>query len=485
VNPEKKKKALFVGGSLLLAGALGTLIYYQHEGIEKRRAEVATLKKSIEEDKALLQKTPDLVKQVIIQRETDAVIKQILSDEKDVTDLSRTLNTFAQESGFTFSQVKDDSRVNKKNKDDFERVSYTLSFEADAFQLLTFLSKLESHTRFISVTTMKLSAAGRNEYVADSVPRHRVTLDLETYVYAPTGNAKEVRIDQYEKKRDLLVSEISKRGAELRIPAYEYRGQRARRDPWIDPRVPVDGGPTMPIEEQITLVDGLAEKAAEIERIWGEARAADNLIKTMKLRSELEELLGLIEEEIRRVDAGGFLVFVPALKRYEHNVVEVVRTVRDQMDSGDGADGASTALLRETSEAMDRHIQAQEYELALQAFNTVESRLGLAGQDALKEPFVKNIRELRHLADTVLAFEGVKLDIQGVALYEGRAPVVLINGEPLSEGEMIGEELLIQTIASDSVEFLYRGLILKRPLKSEEEALTKQQQKKKKAKSSP
>ncbi|MEQ1892906.1 MAG: GspMb/PilO family protein [Planctomycetota bacterium] len=484
MNPEKKKKVLFVGGSLLLAGALGTLIYYQQEGIEKRRTEVAALKKTIEEDKELLQKTPDLVKQVIIQRETDSVIKQILSDEKDVNELSRTLNRFAQESGFTFSQVKDDSRVNKKSKDDFERVSYTLSFEADAFQLLTFLNKLESHTRFMSVTTMKLSAAGRNEYTADSVPRHRLTLDLETYVYAPTGNTTEVKIDQYEKKRDLLVSEISKRGAELRIPAYEYRGQRARRDPWIDPRVPVDGGPTMPIEEQIALVDGLAEKATEIDKIWGEAKTADNLIKTMKLRSDLEERLGLLEEEIRRVDAGGFLVFVPALKRYERGVVEVVRTVRDQMSSGEGADGgASTALLRETSEAMDRHIQAQEYELALQAFNTVESRLGLADQDPLKEPMVKNIRELRHLADTVLAFEAVPLDIQGVALYEGRAPVVLINGEPLSEGEMIGEELLIQTIAADRVEFAFRGLILARSLKSEQEALTKQQ-KKKKAKSS-
>ena len=236
----------------------------------------------------------------------------------------------------------------------------------------------------------------------------------------------------------------------------------------------------MPIEEQIALVDGLAEKAGEIEKIWGEAKGSDNLIKTMKLRADLEERLGLIEEEIRRVDAGGFLVFVPALKRYERGVVEVVRTVRDQMDSGDGADnGASTALLRETSEAMDRHIQAQEYELALQAFNTVESRLGLADQDALKEPMVKNIRALRHLADTVLAFEAIPLDIQGVALYEGRAPVVLINGEPLSEGEMIGEELLIQTIATDQIEFAFRGLVLARPLAAQEVAEKKQHQKKK------
>lgn len=484
MNPEKKKKFLFAGGSLLLAAGLGTLIYFQHEGIERRRAEVATLKKSIDEDKKILQETPDLVKKVIIQRETDGVIKEILSDEKGVNELSRTMSRFAQESGFTFTNVKEDSRVNKKSKEDFERVSYTLSFEADAFQLLAFLNRLESHARFISVTALKLSAAGRNTYTADSVPRHRVTLDLETYVYAPTANQKDVKIDQYEKKRDLLVSEISKRAAEVRVPVYEYRGQRARRDPWIDPRVPVDGGPTMPIEEQIALVDGLTEKAAEIAKLWEEARAADNLIKTMKLRNDLEERLALLEEEIRRVDAGGLLVFVPAMRRYDKGVVEVVAGVRDQMQNGEGGGGgASTALLRETFEAMDRHIQAQEYELALQAHNTVESRLGLADQDPLKEPLVKNIRALKHLADTVIAFEAIPLDVQGVALYEGRDAVALINGEPVTEGEMVGEELLVHAIRPDQIEFAFRGLILARPLTSEQETLKQQQKKAKKARS--
>ena len=90
---------------------------------------------------------------------------------------------------------------------------------------------------------------------------------------------------------------------------------------------------------------------------------------------------------------------------------------------------------------------------ALQAFNTIESRLGLADQDPLKEPMVKNIRALKHLADTVIAFEAIPLEIQGVALYEGRDAVALINGEPFTEGEMVGEELLVQAIRTDQIEF--------------------------------
>lgn len=466
MNPEKKRQVIFAGVSVAVAVGLGTLIYYQQKGIEERRVEVATLKEDIETSRKLLQQTPELIKKVIIQRETDGIIKETLSDEKDITDLVRTLNTFSQDAGFNFASIKDGTRSSKKNKDDFERVSYTLAFDVDAFQLLGFLNKIESHKRFMNVTAFKLQAANRNEYTQDALPRHRVTLDLETYVYVPTGNAKEVKIDQYDKKKELLISEISKRGAELRVPFYDYRGPRARRDPWIDPRVPVDGGPTMPIEEQISLVDGLSERAAEIQKVWGEAKGAENLIQTMKLRADLEQKLALLEEEIRRVDLGGFLVFVPALRRFDKNVVEVVASVREQMSKGEGGAGPSTALLRETSEAMERHIDSQEYELALQAFATVESRLGLADQDPLKEPLVKTIRELKHLADTVLVFEKIELDVAGVALYEERPPVALINGQPYSEGEIVGEELIVHNIRPDQIEFSFRGLILARVLEA-------------------
>lgn len=463
---ENKRWYIFGGSSLVLAAGLGTLLYYQNKGIQERRAEVAALSKRIEEDKKLLQQTPELVKKVIIQRETDAVVKGILSDEKDVTDLARTLNMFSQESGFNLSSVKDGTRSTKKSKEDFERVSYTLAFDADAFQLLTFLNKIESHKRFMSVTAFKLQAASRNEYTQDALPRHRVTLDLETYVYAPTGNAAEVKIDHYDKKKELLISEISKRAAELRVPYYEYRGQRGRRDPWIDPRVPVNGGEQLPIEDQIALVDGLIERATEIQKVWEEARNAENLIQTMKLRADLEQKLALLEEEIRRVDAGGLLVFVPALRRFDKSVVEVVSTVREQMNKGDGGAGPSTALLRETSEAMERHIGAQEYELALAAYATIESRLGLADQDPLKEPLVRSLRELKHLADTVIAFEKIEIQVGGVALYEQRPPVALINGQAYSEGDLLGEELIVHNIRPDQIEFAFRGLILARTLEA-------------------
>jgi Tfp pilus assembly protein PilO len=459
---DKKRWLIFAACSVLVAAGLGTLLYYQHQGILERRQEVAALKKTIEESRALLEKTPELVKQVIIQRETDGVIKEILSDEQDLNNLSRALTQFCEESGIAFSSIKKQKDA-KKSKEEFERVGYALSFDADAFQLLSFLHRVESHARFISVTGFKLTAANRSDYAEQEVPRHRVTLDLETYVYAPTGTSKEVKIDHYDKKRDLLISEISKRAAELRFKPYDYKGQRGRRDPWIDPRVPVDGGPQLSIEEQIAIVDELIEQADAIQKIWEQARNPEiSLLETMKLRADLEEKLALIEEGIRRVQTEGQLVFIPALRRFDKNVVAVVDGVREQMSSGEGGSGPSTALLRETAEAMERHIGLQEYELALQAFATIEQRLPLAEHDPLKQPLVESIRALKHLSDTVLAFEAIELNIQGTALYEERPPVALINGQAVSEGEILGDELIVHNIRTDQIEFAFRGLVLAR-----------------------
>ncbi len=458
---EKKHFVLMVACSVLAAAGVGTLIYFQHESITQRRIEAEALRKAIEDSRSLLKETPELVKKVIIQRETDGVIKEILSDDQDINNLVRTLTQFCEESGITISSIKK-QKDTKRGKEDFERVGYTLAFDADAFQLLSFLNKVESHARFMSVTAFKLTAANRSDYNDSEPPRHRVTVELETYAYKPKAVEKDVKIDHYEKKRDLLISEISKRAAELRVPAYNYVGPRGRRDPWFDPRVPVDGGPQISIEDQIAIVDKLSDSAAEIQKVWEEAKEADNLIQTMKLRADLEEKLALLEEEIRRVQSEGQLVFIPAVRRFDKNVVAVVTMVREQMNSNEGGSGPSLALLRETSEAMERHINSQEYELALAAFATIEPRLALAEADPLKEPLAKGIRELKHLADTVLAFEAIEIRIHGIAIYEDRPPVALINGQAVSEGEMIGDDLIVHNIRSEQVEFAYRGLVLAR-----------------------
>ena len=469
MKDRKKSQIISAVVSALIAIGLGTMIYLQHQTLEERHAEVENLKTTIAQHRETIKETPELVKQVIIQRETDAVIKEILSDEEDVNNLVRTLQRFGDETGVAITSLKPSRRgpanhQQRGGRQDFEQVGYSLNFEAEGFQLMSFLDRVESHPRFMSVTAFKLQAAGRSEYDGETEPRHRVSIDLETYVYRPTGNAVQAKIDQYDQKRDLLVSEISRRTAELRIEPYDYQGQRGRRDPWIDPRVEVevDGMPTLSIEEQFAIVDELIDRATGAKALVEELVAATDVIEEMKVRTKLEEEIAYLDEEIRRVQSQGLLVFVSAAKRFENQVVDVVGSLRDDVLNAQRGQGPSLASLQTAIETMESHIESQEYEVAIEVFITIEPGLPLAEREEIKRPLVQALRELDLLTRTVLDFEAIDISIDGIATYENRRPVALINGRPVTEGELVGDEVIVRNIGADQIEFSYRGLVLAR-----------------------
>jgi Tfp pilus assembly protein PilO len=469
---ERKRWIVLVAVSALCVIGLGTLIYYQRQHLDEDRQAADALRVEIKKSRELVAATPELEKEVILQRETDEVIREILSDDEDVNNLVRTLQRFAVETDISISSVKKAKDTNRqKGKADFTRVAYTLNFDADAFQLLEFMNRVEGHSRFMSITSFKLDAARRKSYEDERGPIHSVVMDLETYVYIPKGTGKEVKIDGYDRKADLLVSEIGERADALRVPTYHYAGPRGRRDPWIDPRVPVIPGRDMlSIEDQITRVDDLAGLARDAENSWREMDMADNLISEMKARATLESQLADLEEEARRTEESGLIVFAPARKRLERDVLDIAADLRERLVQSQGTRGPSIDSLREAAESMENHLAAAEYELALEAFQALEPNLALVENDELKRPLVDALRRLEQKARTVLDFEQIDLGIAGVAVDSTRTPVALIAGRPVSEGELVteltgpltGDELLVQAIRQNEIDFVYRGLVITR-----------------------
>ena len=163
---DKAKRILFGVGSFLVAAGFVLLIYFQQSVLKKNRVEVDRLKGDIEVGRALVMETPDLEREVIVQRETDEVIKEILSDDEEITNFVRTINDYELASDISITQIKkqkSDARAKARSNEDFDRVGYAITFDADAFQLLAFLNALETHKRFISVTAFKVTAAKRTQ----------------------------------------------------------------------------------------------------------------------------------------------------------------------------------------------------------------------------------------------------------------------------------------------------------------------------------
>ena len=84
-----------------------------------------------------------------------------------------------------------------------------------------------------------------------------------------------------------------------------------------------------------------------------------------------------------------------------------------------------------------------------------------------KLALVQKLTGLNDIARTVIEFESIQMDIDGVAVYEHLRPVALINGKSVTEGDLVGNELIIRKITSSQIEFAFRGLVLARLVNAE------------------
>jgi Tfp pilus assembly protein PilO len=469
VSSKKKQWTLLLAAGGVAGIGAGVLVYFQHRGIEEARRRADELHVKINADAKLLQRLPDLEDEVIIQRDTDALIQEILPNEQDITDFSRTLQLFAEQSGVVMESVKKKPLDKREADSEFQKVGYQISLSADAFQLLAYLDLVERYRRFMSVTGFQLTATkSRRKDAGDAGPtRHQVQIDVETYVYAPKGGAKSVDIDRHERKRDELVARIAERRSEIQPKPYDYRGPRGRRDPWIDPRVPKESenDSVLPIEEQLALVDDLVVRTQHVLGLWSTARTAESPIAQLKAQAELDKALAPLELEVRRIDAEGQIAFSMAEKRFRVEVVDKLAALRGELAAaGDG--GPSAAALRDACDEMRAHIDAQEFDLALAVYQTMEPKLSLAERDPTRRSLIQELRELEHSTRTVLEFERLKLAITGVVIMEGRTPVAVINGRAVEVGDMLEDGTVVHAIRRDAVDFLYQGLVLSRRVES-------------------
>jgi Tfp pilus assembly protein PilO len=465
MNEKRTMITVIAAGCLIAAGA-GALIYFEYENIDQSRQEVAQLRTSISTSRDLLKGTSELEREVIVLRETEQAIKEILPDEQDVNNFVRELRKFEEDSEVRITGLKKKPpEIAGREKKEFDKVAYQLTFEADAFQLLAFLDRIESHSRFMRVPNFKLSAASRRQVEETGVPAHKVQMDVETYVYGQPEGPEPVKVEGYTRKRELLLGEIIRRQQALRVDPFVYRGQRGRRDPWVDPRVPVtpEGeGTGLSVQEQNQIVDAMVESAREMLATHDKQRNAPNVIEQMTLRAELESQLSTLEEELRRVLDEGAITFVPAESRMQLEVVDPINSVRSDLAKGEGGHGPTADALRELLDTMGRHLNAGEHKLALDAFETVKNRLETARNDPVRGKLVEQIEAKARDAEILHDFEQQEIHIEGIAIQQGQPPIALINGKALGEGDLINNELVIGTIRPGEIEFIFRGVVLLR-----------------------
>ncbi len=461
-----KDKRLWIGigvGTLLLGGGLGTLIYLKQGDIEEARTEVANLETQIEKARKTLEGTAALEQEVIVLREVSTVIDQILPSVEDLNELNDDFHQYATDAHVraTAFKLKPDRSGGRGPKLDFEKVGYTLNLEGGIFEFLDFLNRIENHRRFLAVPSFKVSSSTRQDIDRLGEARHQIQVDVETYTFSSQAGLTPVNIEGYERKRDLLAAEINRRRKALTVGRYDYRGDRGRRDPWIDPRVPElgdDGG--MPVPDQLAKVEELAGMAAEAVAQWEAVENAQNVLDRMLKKDELQAMLGSLDEELRRVEASGAITYAPAQKRMESDVYEPRSMLAEKLDSGSGM-GLSLAELETIRDTMTHHIERGEYELALQVYGPLTQDLEYVAGDPVRSEVADVIAELAVEAETLRDFNAIELEFSG-SFFIGDKAAVVINGLPRTVGDEVQPGLEIAAIRENEVDFYFRGFVLTR-----------------------
>ncbi|MDP6387563.1 MAG: type 4a pilus biogenesis protein PilO [Planctomycetota bacterium] len=345
-------------GSIVICGSLGGLVHVARQDIELAQVDLHTLQDQVIVARSTTSQTSKLERDVIVLRELSSFVEETLPSTEDLTRLIEDLKEYLQE-----ADVEVESFGLRPNRPSaltqntgIDRIGYTLTFEGGLFELMTFLSRIESDERFMAVRSFKLVSTSREALERDGRALHHIQVDIETYTYRPEDSVAEASIDGYERKRGLLVGDIGTRGKALRPSVYRFEGDRGRRDPWVDLRVPAlgeEGGPS--VQEQVQFVESLIELVDEAHAEWELVQATSNTIDRIVKRGRLGQTLAQLDEELRRLNAGFDIHYVPALRRFELEVLEPRETLRLAMEE-DSQSGPSRDELLALEEAMIRHL---------------------------------------------------------------------------------------------------------------------------------
>jgi len=301
-EPRRLRAAMTV--AFVLAAGCGCLVQWQFSRVESARTECVELAGRIADGRRLIESIPALEQKGQVACASDATLRSILPSNLDANTFIRELRETVERAGVTVVSIRK-LEQRGESRDGLERAGYTLLLDACSFQILDFLRQLEFQGRLVSIKSLHLDAPRMMLHAEHALPRHRVSMDLETYAWHGSQAEKSaagLRLADIDDPRfkDL----VSQRIERLRPPAPPFKGDDGRRDPFLDPRLGIDPKPSR-VVAVINLTPGHATDdpagptedrlrllAAEMSRLLEEGSASLALAALDPLLLEIDQAAG-------------------------------------------------------------------------------------------------------------------------------------------------------------------------------------------------
>ena len=460
---SEKQVLLTVGiVGVVLSGAAFGGVYWAKGRIEEEKASIQNLDGQIKQAEAKKVKIPQDENKLIILRENVAEYVKILPETKDLTDFTRTVNSFTQNAGVNLRSLTP-ANIRGNPKSAFRQYQYNLAFTGTLWQFLRFVNLFESYKRFVNVTGFKLTAGkpAEGETIDDIV--HQFSMSVVTYTYNRAANGKPVEIKQYEKKKSRLREEIYRARQNIRIERYDYRGRRERRDIFVDPRVDPGSDSSITISKQRETLEKLAQQVVAASKLNERRIKEPVLLLRFEKRRELKGALDKIGTELARIEERDIITYHPFKLRLQREVREPLAAMRQQLDGSNKGErkGLSieqlTAIRRQMEDALD---QGQLTE-ATDRYELVSEQVKFPASDD-RSVIAAELAELYRKAKIALRFTSMELAVSGIIVTGDGLSTAIINGKTYTEGDAISDQLFLKEVAEEYTEFVFQGVVLRR-----------------------
>jgi Tfp pilus assembly protein PilO len=462
---HRHHKIFLIFSGVIFAGA-ATGSWFTWKSCQELEEQAQTLNDQVTGAKQRIATIEDLEKSVIVLRENVQNYVHVLPSDAEVEDFLRKIENFRRDSGVEVSEVrKQPTRTKLASSAVFERQEYRVAITGTYLQFLQFISRLENYERFISLSTIRITAGqppDKDKLAATEI-QHKFDLTVVTYVYTGEDMGKGVTIPGYDRKRESLSEQILEAKNGLALEKFNLVSEASRRDPFVDPR-PRKGkngqGIGTGIEEQRATVSRIIARIQECNQLFDLKEGADSVMREMELKVQALNMLAEISGQVDDVNAHSLIADAALKKDWDRKVMPEMLKLRQR--AGDTTQPLEQERLRvqQTLSRMEQTYEAGSYEECVKAYDTI--RLLNMGQSADPElvQLQQKMEQLFAAATTAVKFKKKKLEVNGLVVYPGKDSVAIVNHVVYRSGETIEDDLVLLEIHEDHLVFEFEGVPL-------------------------
>ena len=213
---------------------------------------------------------------------------------------------------------------------------------------------------------------------------------------------------------------------------------------------------------QQTLVDRLADDVERVHDQWKRASVGGIGLDASPVEQTARAGWLVLRAQMLEVEGYGWITDAGLRSEWDARVRNKLRQMQTQFEGESKVDLLSHSDFQVLVAQLEADLAAGRSAIAIERYRSIETRVGVPPGDPRYDLRTK-AKGLVQRARVKKEFDDMGLRLSGVVLNEDGRSGVLLNGHCYEVGDWINDQLKVQAIDRNRVEFIYKGQSFAKP----------------------